>query len=145
MSRDTTDIANELLAENAALKAQIAALDERLIRYAGIATARAEHVAEQEKQIAALTAENVALMQRIDWPMEQCPTTGAVTAVAPEDFIPATDAAANALRAEGFERAIAELKDLAARSKKEAPKAAEQTHADALYLMTFANQLREGK
>lgn len=81
--------------------AQIAALDERLIRYAGIATARAEHVAEQEKQIAALTAENVALMQRIDWPMEQCPTTGAVTAVDPADFIPATDAAANALRAEG--------------------------------------------
>ncbi|MGC8425007.1 hypothetical protein ACP3S8_09380 [Mixta calida] len=41
--------------------AQIAALDERLIRYAGIATARAEHVAEQEKQIAALTTDANAL------------------------------------------------------------------------------------
>ncbi|WP_313363709.1 ead/Ea22-like family protein [Mixta calida] len=85
---------------------------------------------ELRVQIAALTAENVALMQRIDWPMEQCPTTGAVTAVDPADFIPATDAAANALRAEGVEM----FGD------------SDYCPAEILAAVNeFANQLREGK
>lgn len=46
----------DLLAERDADKAQIAELDERLLRYAGIATRRAEHVAELEKRIAELEA-----------------------------------------------------------------------------------------
>ncbi|WP_368928397.1 ead/Ea22-like family protein [Mixta calida] len=61
MSRDTTDVANQLLAENAALKAQIAAL----------------------------TAENLDLKH----PGTYLPS---------KRETPATDAAANALRAEGI-------------------------------------------
>ncbi|EPN9328791.1 DUF551 domain-containing protein [Cronobacter sakazakii] len=44
----------ELIAALEAKDAQIAELDERLLRYAGIATRRAEHVAELEKRIAEL-------------------------------------------------------------------------------------------
>lgn len=44
----------ELIESLEKAEAQIAELDERLIRYAGIATARAEHVAELEKQLAEL-------------------------------------------------------------------------------------------
>lgn len=126
-------------------EAQVVELDERVIRYAGIATARAEHVAEQEKQIAALTAENVALMQRIDWPMEQCPTTGAVTAVDPADFIPATDAAANALRAEGAE-AVAAYHNERVEALSDVHRRGANDHAFAyMAAKDVANKLREGK
>lgn len=52
----------------------------------------------------ALAAENLSLLNMVsNWPKEQCPTTGNVTDVQPADFIPATDAYANQLRAEGVE------------------------------------------
>lgn len=41
--------------------AQFADMDERLLRYAGIATRRAEHVAELEKRIAELEARTVSV------------------------------------------------------------------------------------
>lgn len=107
----------------------------------------ASRLVKAEAQIASLTAENVALMQRIDWPMEQCPTTGAVTAVDRADFMPATDADANALRAEGVEsycsNVLSENSRIASEDgKPNAAKIFDHLHAEA---MEYANQLREGK
>ncbi len=59
--------------------------------------------------------------------------------------IPATDAFLNAVRAEGVDLAVNELKSLAKRSMDEAPHAAEHSHADALYLMLLAAKLRAQK
>lgn len=61
----------ELISALEAKDAQIAELDERLLRYAGIATRRAEHVAELEKRIAELEARTL----RVTWPddgLEDC-------------------------------------------------------------------------
>lgn len=71
-----------------------------------LAERNAEHVtaiARLEAQVKQLAAENAFLMHRIDWPKQQCPTTGDVTDVEPDDFIPSTDAAIAPLRAEGVE------------------------------------------
>ena len=118
-------------------------------------------LAQRDAQIAALTAENVALKSSIpaerfiDVMNENMDDVSLAEDVGFNRAVrkmitasaetPATDAACNALRAEGLERGVTELKDLAERSDREAPKAAEQIHAAALYLMIFANQLREGK
>lgn len=51
----------ELIAALEAAQKRNAELDERLLRYAGIATRRAEHVAELEKRIAELEARTVKL------------------------------------------------------------------------------------
>ena len=51
----------ELIAALEAKDVQIAELDERLLRYAGIATRRAEHVAELEKRIAELEARTLTV------------------------------------------------------------------------------------
>ncbi|ELY4034010.1 ead/Ea22-like family protein [Cronobacter sakazakii] len=50
-----------LIAALEAAQKRNAELDERLLRYAGIATRRAEHVAELEKRIAELEARTVKL------------------------------------------------------------------------------------
>ncbi|EOD6737750.1 ead/Ea22-like family protein [Cronobacter sakazakii] len=51
----------ELIAALEAAQKRNAELDEQLLRYAGIATRRAEHVAELEKRIAELEARTVKL------------------------------------------------------------------------------------
>lgn len=56
---------------------------------------------------------------------------------------PATDAILAELRARGVDAAIAELNQLAERSEKEAPIAAEHYRSAALYLQLFAAQLRQ--
>ncbi|HDT1335001.1 TPA: ead/Ea22-like family protein [Klebsiella pneumoniae subsp. ozaenae] len=48
-----------------------------------------------------LAAENSFLMHRIEWPKQQCPTTGDVTDVEPADFIPATDRIVAGIKADG--------------------------------------------
>ena len=50
-----------------------------------------------------LAAENSYLMHRIEWPKQQCPTTGDVTDVEPADFIPATDRIVAGIKADGVE------------------------------------------
>ena len=57
---------------------------------------------------------------------------------------PATDAFLAEVRAHGVDIAIAELNQLAQRSEKEAPIAAEHHRSAALYLQLFAAQLRQG-
>ncbi len=52
----------ELIAALEAAKRRNAELDERLLRYAGIATRRAEHVAELEKRIAELEARKLEVI-----------------------------------------------------------------------------------
>ncbi|ENB7665325.1 hypothetical protein ABIN12_004137 [Enterobacter cloacae] len=60
------------------------------------------------------------------------------------DSTPATDAFLAEVRAQGVDIAIAELNQLAQRSEKEAPIAAEHHRSAALYLQLFAAQLRQG-
>lgn len=52
-----------------------------------------------------LAAENSYLMHRIEWPKQQCPTTGDVTDVEPADFIPATDRIVAGIKADGAKAA----------------------------------------
>ena len=73
--------------------------------------------------------------------MEQCPLCWGQE---PEEYIETFKNALNSVRAEGVDYAVDELKNLAKRNEAEAPKSAEHTHAAALYLMLFANQLRKG-
>ena len=56
---------------------------------------------------------------------------------------PSTDAFLAEVRAQGVDIAIAELKQLAHRSEKEAPIAAEHHRSAALYLQLFSSQLRQ--
>ena len=62
----------------------------------------------------------------------------------PETETPATAAFLAEVRASGVDIAIAELNQLAQRSEKEAPIAAEHHRSAALYLQLFAAQLRKG-
>ncbi|MDV1944438.1 eae-like domain protein [Enterobacter kobei] len=57
---------------------------------------------------------------------------------------PATDAFLAEVRAQGVDAAIEELNQLAERSEKEAPIAAEHHRSAALYLQLLATQLRKG-
>lgn len=57
---------------------------------------------------------------------------------------PATDAFLAEVRAQGVDAAIEELNQLAERSEKEAPIAAEHHRSAALYMKLFAAQLRKG-
>lgn len=61
----------------------------------------------------------------------------------PEIKTPATDTFLAEVRAQGVDIAIAELKQLAHRSEKEAPIAAEHHRSAALYLQLFSSQLRQ--
>ncbi|HHD2942246.1 hypothetical protein [Enterobacter kobei] len=57
---------------------------------------------------------------------------------------PATDAYLAEMRAQGVDAAIEELNQLAERSEKEAPIAAEHHRSAALYMKLFAAQVRKG-
>lgn len=57
---------------------------------------------------------------------------------------PTTDAFLAEVRAQGVDVAISELNQIAERSEKEAPIAAEHHRSAALYLQLFAAQLRQG-
>ncbi|PJD72421.1 hypothetical protein B9Q32_05430 [Enterobacter kobei] len=57
---------------------------------------------------------------------------------------PATDAFLAEMRAQGVDAAIEELNQLAERSEKEAPIAAEHHRSAALYMKLFAAQVRKG-
>ncbi|EOI3502478.1 hypothetical protein ACMSZU_001069 [Cronobacter dublinensis] len=61
--RRSADLVGELIAALEAAQKLNAELDDRLLRYAGIATQRAEHVAELEKRVAEL--ENDEVRQRL--------------------------------------------------------------------------------
>lgn len=69
MSQDTTDIANELLAENAALKAQIAELEEKIRRsedyYIGVDMERMDYIEKYQKLAA----------EAYRWCPDSCPVT----------------------------------------------------------------------
>ncbi|WP_239006796.1 HNH endonuclease [Enterobacter hormaechei] len=71
-----------------------------------------EDYAALEARCAALSAENAYLMQRIDWPKQQCPTTGNVTDVEPADFIPSTDAFLAEVKREATEPLEKEIEGL---------------------------------
>lgn len=60
------------------------------------------------------------------------------------DSIPVTDAFLGDVLAQGVDAAIEELNQLAERSEKEAPIAAEHHRSAALYMKLFAAQLRKG-
>ncbi len=57
---------------------------------AGELSIREQKFLKLAKAFKQLAAENSYLMHRIEWPKQQCPTTGDVTDVEPADFIPAT-------------------------------------------------------
>ena len=105
----------------------------------------------------ALAAENAlihskpslaAIMEALDafYEHEDLPETGMLAAhkILLPKRLPLADTYLNSVRAEGVDYAVDELKNLAKRNEAEAPKSAENTHAAALYLMLFANQLRKG-
>ncbi|MFZ5175749.1 hypothetical protein ACOY5X_05395 [Enterobacter kobei] len=88
-------------------------------------------VAEGEARCAALAAENACLMQLIDWPKQQCPTTGDVTDVEPADFIPSTSAFLAEVRAQGVEMLAEHLSGM-------------NISASETSVRDFAAQLRKG-
>lgn len=92
-----------------------------------------------------LAAENSFLMHRIEWPKQQCPTTGDVTDVEPADFIPATDRIVAWIKADGVEM-FAKTLDGAAGicGKSKAWEAQENLLDFAERGFAFAKQLREG-
>nr|UVN09974.1 MAG: hypothetical protein [Bacteriophage sp.] len=87
-----------------------------------------------------LAAENSYLMHRIEWPKQQCPTTGDVTDVEPADFIPATDRIVAGIKADGVEEFAAYCGE--ENSVFVEAKAYYRSLPDAAY--EFAKQLREG-
>lgn len=116
--------------------------------------------AEMEARCAALAAENAGLKSKAaELVHEASEVYSAYNATITEpdgDFMdmqtlqemqsvetPATDAFLAEVRANAVEDAIAELKQLAERSEREAPIAAEHHHSAALYLQLFASQLRQ--
>lgn len=110
------------------------------------------HVAELEAKCAALAAElnvveaihNNAVFITDDH-YEQCPleVQKIIRSLAVMQ-IPAYKSFLAEVRAHGVDIAIAELNQLAQRSEKEAPIAAEHHRSAALYLQLFATQLRQG-
>lgn len=118
-----------------------------------------ELAAENEKQLThseALAVDNAALREVVERMVNQFAMSG----ISPEEksinpakslmfdaksalFMPATDAFLAEVRAQGVDIAIAELKQLAHRSEKEAPIAAEHHRSAALYLQLFSSQLRQ--
>lgn len=58
-----------------------------------------------------LAAENSFLMHRIEWPKQQCPTTGDVTDVEPADFIPATDRIVAGIKADVVEEFVEKCRE----------------------------------
>lgn len=95
-----------------------------------------------QEQVRALAAENNYLLGGIDWPKEQCPVTGAVTDVQPEDFIPATDAAIREIRAQAVEGFASWQKELAINSQAEVRHAYVGSVKDA---QVYAARIRAGR
>ncbi|WP_447726833.1 hypothetical protein [Enterobacter asburiae] len=92
---------------------------------------------ELEARCAALAAENACLMQLIDWPKQQCPTTGDVTDVEPADFIPSTSAFLAEVRASALEYYANLFKDTVNMDVKHN----QEFHKGTLYV---ADQFRKG-
>lgn len=63
-------------------------------------TNMAVQLANAESKCREMAAENAGLMQLIDWPKQECPTTGDITDVEPADFIPSTSAFLDEVRAQ---------------------------------------------
>ncbi|GEM_PF-1339931 len=100
----------------------------------------------------ALSAENAALKSAIQTHSESvhfCELCGKDDPCSTDDVCmalsetPATDAFLAEVRAQGVDVAISELNQLAERSEKEAPIAAEHHCSAAMYLQLFAAQLRQ--
>ncbi|GEM_PF-3902437 len=129
MSRDTTDIANELLAENAALKAQLS---------------------QRDTQIAALTADNWSMRDVMRQLIKGRP--GGCYFIKWEPLIlnalnetTATAADANALRAEGAEAVAAYHKERIDALSDVHRRGANDHKVAYMAAMDVAHQLREGK
>lgn len=82
-----------------------------------------------------LAAENSFLMHRIEWPKQQCPTTGDVTDVEPADLIPATNRIVAWIKADAIDEAAVELDRV---------DTVASTRVIGFKLREFAKQLREG-
>lgn len=121
-----------------------------------------DRLSELEARCSALAAENAGLkavcedrrtfiMNGVQLGYIQVPTVETDpaletirVAVSPQDSTPATDAFLAEVRAQGVDAAIEELNQLAERSEKEAPIAAEHHRSAALYMKLFAAQIRKG-
>lgn len=82
----------------------------RSLESAGELSIREQKFLKLAKAFKQLAAENSYLMHRIEWPKQQCPTTGDVTDVEPADFIPATDRIVAGIKADGVEEFAAKLR-----------------------------------
>lgn len=92
-----------------------------------------------------LAAENSFLMHRIEWPKQQCPTTGDVTDVEPADFIPATDRIVSGIKADGVEEFAESQKEYVRQHRNEMDQVLRADYAgSAVDAERFAKQLREG-
>ncbi|MBD9978312.1 MULTISPECIES: hypothetical protein [unclassified Citrobacter] len=121
----------------------------------------AVQLANAESKCRELTAENAGLKNPENWlsqsdygyeASEVATQNGAtedeslragMIAIIDRICTPATDAFLAEVRAQGVDVAISELNQLAERSEKEAPIAAEHHRSAALYLQLFAAQLRQ--
>ncbi len=97
---------------------------------AGELSIREQKFLKLAKAYQQLAAENSFLMHRIEWPKQQCPTTGDVTDVEPADFIPATDRIVAGIKADGVDEWVSSRGGRWNGTTEEALK--------------FAKQLREG-
>ncbi|ROC62993.1 hypothetical protein [Klebsiella quasipneumoniae] len=77
---------------------------------AGELSIREQKFLKLAKAYQQLAAENSFLMHGIEWPKQQCPTTGDVTDVEPADFIPATDRIVAGIKADGVDEFAAKLR-----------------------------------
>ncbi|WP_275213398.1 hypothetical protein [Citrobacter freundii] len=107
----------------------------------------AVQLANAESKCRELAAENAEMRSSIDatigWQESTDPENGESVRMLVDIKTPATDAFLAEVRAQGVDIAIAELKQLAHRSEKEAPIAAEHHRSAALYLQLFSSQLRQ--
>ncbi|EOI3576237.1 hypothetical protein BS412_15760 [Cronobacter turicensis] len=112
-----------------------------------------DRFAKVEAERDALAAENAALKSAISHHaagFTVCEACGEENVSGNDDVCralnetPATDAFLREVKASGIDAASAELNQLAERSEKEAPIAAEHHRSAALYLQLFAAQLRQG-
>ena len=101
--------------------------------------------AEADAMCAVLAAENAGLKEACggDGSYRDCPACAHSEYIEAPDT-PATDAYLAEMRAQGVDAAIEELNQLAERSEKEAPIAAEHHRSAALYMKLFAAQVRKG-
>lgn len=136
MQRDA-EVARDFPSANFAYAVQVAVMELRRTR----------------DTTAALAAENASLKQfpeqiigfigKLGTSEMGSSTREAIESAAKRIKNPATDAFLVEVRAQGVDVAISELNQLAERSEKEAPIAAEHHRSAALYLQLFAAQLRQ--